>query len=500
MKSGDETMNKKRGKLWKIGALVLLSLCGLVVMQWLSGRMSLRSVLAVYEREGESLDWRKVVKPVPENANNGKEDLLAAISRLPRMYGDWLAWQHAAPAAAIPHSRYRVPVEIVEYPEDGTRRERWVTNVWSELGPRIEDFGTNWTHARRAATNDVIDLGLDWSRGSELELPHFAPVSYLHAWTRAAVMNDLHKGDRETAWKRLTAGWRILKIYDEPVLISALMRISGAWFLSQATWETLSHGGWTEEQLVTLQTAIDEVRFVESMDRAICQTRCGEFALWHRSREDPSLLRKYAPMESPAMNRFLLDHPWIWRTFYAGDEMAWVLRDYQDGLGELRQGWKTRSLSAYFVAWPEDHPTPEHFVFSHWPGVAFRMTGFKVFRSELQREFLGTSIAIERYKLRHNGRSPEALADLVPGLLPDLPVDWMDGKTLRYRKSGAGNHVLWSVGDDGVDDGGVPVREFYASSHPVPSDGDWVWPRVATELEIQAYLKELRAELKKSAP
>jgi hypothetical protein len=92
MKSGDETMNKKRGKLWKIGALVLLSLCGLVVMQWLSGRMSLRSVLAVYEREGESLDWRKVVKPVPENANNGKEDLLAAISRLPRMYGDWLAW------------------------------------------------------------------------------------------------------------------------------------------------------------------------------------------------------------------------------------------------------------------------------------------------------------------------------------------------------------------------------------------------------------------------
>ena len=47
------------------------------------------------------------------------------------------------------------------------------------------------------------------------------------------------------------------------------------------------------------------------------------------------------------------------------------------------------------------------------------------------------------------------LDQLVPKLLKAAPVDPFSGKSLIYRPQGT-NWLLYSVGTDGVDDGGVP--------------------------------------------
>jgi len=52
------------------------------------------------------------------------------------------------------------------------------------------------------------------------------------------------------------------------------------------------------------------------------------------------------------------------------------------------------------------------------------------------------------------GHLPQALSDLVPGYLPEVPVDPFDGEPLRYRESGS-DYVLYSVGKDKRDDGGT---------------------------------------------
>ncbi len=64
------------------------------------------------------------------------------------------------------------------------------------------------------------------------------------------------------------------------------------------------------------------------------------------------------------------------------------------------------------------------------------------------------ALAAERYRLAH-GDWPRALADLVPANLPAVPLDPIDGAPLRYRRTNDGA-VIWSVGEDGHDDGGVP--------------------------------------------
>jgi hypothetical protein len=65
-------------------------------------------------------------------------------------------------------------------------------------------------------------------------------------------------------------------------------------------------------------------------------------------------------------------------------------------------------------------------------------------------------IAVERFSVRH-GKLPSSLDELVPTFLDSVPRDPFDEKALRYRKLGgdAEGYVVYSVGEDSIDNGGV---------------------------------------------
>lgn len=66
------------------------------------------------------------------------------------------------------------------------------------------------------------------------------------------------------------------------------------------------------------------------------------------------------------------------------------------------------------------------------------------------------AIALRRYHLRHN-HWPKELTELVPEFLDAIPPDRFDGQPLRYRLD-RGQPVIYSVGLDGVDDLGLPMK------------------------------------------
>lgn len=65
-----------------------------------------------------------------------------------------------------------------------------------------------------------------------------------------------------------------------------------------------------------------------------------------------------------------------------------------------------------------------------------------------------TSLALSAYKTEH-GHYPEDLAVLVPGYMSTLPIDPFVDKPMRYRLDDRDGYVLYSVGQDLTDDGGV---------------------------------------------
>jgi len=78
-------------------------------------------------------------------------------------------------------------------------------------------------------------------------------------------------------------------------------------------------------------------------------------------------------------------------------------------------------------------------------------------RSVAEMRCAAVGIACERFRLKH-GRWPEALAKLAPDYLPAVPLDPFDGKPLKM-KSLADGVVIYSIGADGDDNGGVLRRD-----------------------------------------
>ena len=80
-----------------------------------------------------------------------------------------------------------------------------------------------------------------------------------------------------------------------------------------------------------------------------------------------------------------------------------------------------------------------------------------MWKREAFRRVTLAAIAVNRYRLRQ-GRFPDTLAALAPDLLPAESQDPMSGQPLqplRYRPLSAEEFVLYSVGENGKDDGGL---------------------------------------------
>ena len=94
-----------------------------------------------------------------------------------------------------------------------------------------------------------------------------------------------------------------------------------------------------------------------------------------------------------------------------------------------------------------------------------------------RRDGIHAGLALELWR-RRNGRYPESLNELTPGLLPAVPVDRVTGAPVRYRLVG-GKPLVYSLGADRDDDGGVvappgaPVRyaEYNAEWFLPPAEG-----------------------------
>jgi len=90
--------------------------------------------------------------------------------------------------------------------------------------------------------------------------------------------------------------------------------------------------------------------------------------------------------------------------------------------------------------------------------------------------------ALERYR-RANGHYPETLDALVPQFADRLPHDIIGGQPLKYRRtddppsqsSGAasGKFLLYSIGWNGKDDGGIVARNQDGKEDW--EQDDWVW-------------------------
>jgi hypothetical protein len=113
----------------------------------------------------------------------------------------------------------------------------------------------------------------------------------------------------------------------------------------------------------------------------------------------------------------------------------------------------------------------------------------KTMRAETERSMTICAVSLKRYFLRH-GNFPSTLDALVPELLPSVPIDYMDGRPMKYRLRTDGSFALYSVGQDRKDDGGDSTLLPSTFPRNFWDRKDVVWPLPAVPDEIEAYRKE----------
>lgn len=407
-------------------------------------------------------------------------------------------------------------------------RKRFEEDLWPELREILNEDRAGLDRASEAALSGPVRFDLAASHGTAMSLPHLAALRNLAQLLGTRATLELHDGNQDAAWTNLLASTRLITAWDpEPYEISHMVQFVCADLAYNVTWQALQSGDWADDRLALLQREWEAVDFFHGLPETQAFARaCAADSCQSDRREPlgPSFVLREA-FRSPlnAWHGFTQHWSQVWYRHHGSyeDERALLLY-YRDRELQVR-------CALQCATWSEMRPLPgttnmapilaplqsgyQTRAVSTLDRMAMQLRSMSQGRSllglaaeaEARRRILIAAIVLERYRGRH-GSYPKALQELVPELLQSTPVDFMDGKPLRYRLTADGHFVLYSVGLDCVDDGGNDRWRWRKDpngppSYDTPGAFDLVWPRPASAVEVNAQEveEEKQAERERAA-
>jgi hypothetical protein len=362
----------------------------------------------------------------------------------------------------------------------------------------------------------VLNFDLDYSQGFDLPLAHLVKLKQAEQLTACAAMQAYYAKNFPEARADLLTAVDLVRVYtNDPLMISGLVRIAMTRIALNATWEGLQSDEWTGPQLAELQDKWQGMNLFENSATVITFERACGIAEIAKLREAPNADSlalanpSFAPSGTPADNGVLDNFTHkigslyyhlrfsIWKSSWSYDEELCLLQVEQALIETARNANAKGAFVPAFKKLDQQasnifqlHPdATNHFLFGELNDQVFVRYLQKLAQAETARRLCVTAIALKRYHLQHSAY-PATLDDLVPAILPAVPVDFMDGKPLRYKLRPDGDFLLYSVGEDGQDNGGDPTpasQSISSTSFNWLTSRDIVWPRVATPAALEEY-------------
>lgn len=406
------------------------------------------------------------------------------------------------------------PREISRRPdENGTQA------FWPSLAEVLDGNRENLDAACEAALSGPIRFDIQARPGGSTLLPHLGNLKNLHQFFAGRMLLDIRQGNKNEAWTNLLAMTRLVTAWSpEPAEISHLVRYACTVICFDATWQALQTNGWSDEQLAQLQREWESVDFFAGLPDTAAFQRASQVAAvqLERTQPNPSVLSVFSLRElftspSSIVQSFKAARSMSsYRTHGTYEDERDLMLFFQNREIQLQKAIKaTNWLQMRSLPGVKNEPEFQSKYSSSRVQVLINMrriplamqTGrggmlSKAAEAESRRRIIMTAIALERYHGRH-GTYPNDLNELAPEFIKTVPVDFMDGKNLRYRLDD-GHIVLYSVGMDGVDNGGkMRQRRNFDDSGDLggrnnPSgrniqETDLVWPRPASIADVIAY-------------
>jgi type II secretory pathway pseudopilin PulG len=321
----------------------------------------------------------------------------------------------------------------------------------------------------KAATKSQCRYPIDVSEGVSLPLPHLAKIKTCAQLLSKETMANAAKGRVDLAAQDVMDGLRLAgSLEQEPVQISQLVRISSDTLTQSGLEGALGLKSFTEEQLVRLQAALaqEESTIGPSLTRSFAAVRCMVISLFQMP------LPEYEKLAGSAGTNCPIGAPAEFERYRKG---AVGRADFNLCLDYFSNWLAVASapLPASLEAAGQWVPGAEALV-SDAKAKGYRVSAAMLpsLNSTMDKaaDCVGqlraaqAALAVERYRLGTGSALPDSLGQLVPKYLAAVPDDPYDGKPLRYKKPTSKGYLVYSIGRNRVDDGGVPK--------PMPGNAD----------------------------
>ncbi len=276
-------------------------------------------------------------------------------------------------------------------------------------------------------------------------------------------------------------------IKSEPFLISLLVRGLCVQIAIQPVWEGLAEHRWTGPQLQELQTRLLSYDFMADLQQVLKVERAGGVQMvdlvkikglgfigeltdrpdqWQFAKEAFDLLRNVLPSGWYYQEKFHYS-----TLFDAQNRVVMKLEARIISPSEVAAS--TNELIQQIYGGPTISPIKallRHRVIASMLLLSgLNNLPFKIARAQTVTDQAALACALERYRLAHD-QFPDQLDALSPQFMTRLPNDVITGQPYKYRRTDDGQFILYSVGWNEKDDGGVPGKTLFDQTQ-----GDWVW-------------------------
>jgi hypothetical protein len=321
---------------------------------------------------------------------------------------------------------------------------------------------------------------LDYSTENPAKIyPLYAQLKSCSVVLQLRAIAELQDGQSEKALKDIQLIFRLAEsIHTEPLLPSQLARLAMIQIALQPVYEGLARHKWSDPELAEIDSDLATLDFLADFKFAMrSELVFYQQGIFDFLRRHPEELFNYDADYDPlsfstkTISRLI---PSGW--FYQNQTRCarCILEDCIPAadLNKKTVSPTRASIATAHLAADQAHPNPYNFLEGFFlTGLEYSALRFAHNQSSIDLARVG--IALERFRLAHGGY-PNALADLTPQFLQSIPHDVINGQPLKYRRTNDGQFVLYSVGWDEKDDGGLVVLNEWGSSQNIKK-GDWVW-------------------------
>lgn len=479
-------------KTARIVVIIGVIFVAVAALTFRSQRSRNAAALAAYKAElrakGEQLSAEELGYPRPPESSSNLDQLIAGVNRIAsaRVEPGTLELMHFVNAGQAEVAWAQPQVRTFGGPNAAT---------WEIFSAQFESSADALQDIRDAAQVPPRYFFNDPTNFSNRATGPFVQLRTAAEWLMGDAIAVLHAGQVDRAQADLHALTQLAQFHrDDLTLVSQMIRTAIAGVGLATTWEALQARGWSEEKLAALQQDWEAVDLVDVFEKGMIGERAFGEAFF-------GYLRSLRPRQRAAAVRFgntsgrrsaadylneLVVMP-LWAANSEADELFYLrhLQNSLDAFRQLQQGtpWPVVSqqiqtnLDGFEAVISNPMTRYRHLV----SGIAlpnYIRAGSNCIRNETQRRLTITAIALERFRLRH-GKLPAELDTLVPQFISAVPIDPMSAKPLRYQLNGAESFTLYSVGEDGRDDGGDPKAGSVPNKFGLWEGKDAVWPMAA---------------------